>query len=152
MAKVIYRNNININTSADTKQHAIFRRMKRNGQWVGLTPQGYLSARDESGKAILVRDPERFDFITSMLKAIINGTCTIYDVKRAFDAVYTTPKYEHNGGRKVNSIRKLKRILLNPAYAGLVADVDDPTVFHKGRHEAMISYEEWWDLRRRLGE
>ena len=101
---------------------------------------------------ILVRDPERFDFIKSMLKSIINGTCTIYDVKRAFDAVYTTPKYERVGGGKVRSIRRLKKLLLNPAYAGLVADLDDPTVYHRGQHEAMISYEEWWDLQRRLGE
>ena len=152
MAKVINQNTININTSADTKQHAVFRRMKQNGQWVGLTPQGYLSARDKHGKTILVPDPERFDFIKSMLKAVVNGTCTLYDVKRAFDAVYTTPKYEHNGGRKVNSIRKLKRILLNPVYAGLVADVDEPTIFHRGQHEAMISFKEWWELRRRLSK
>ena len=70
MAKVINQNTININTSADTKQHAVFRRMKQNGQWVGLTPQGYLSARDKHGKAILVPDPERFDFIKSMLNTI----------------------------------------------------------------------------------
>lgn len=152
MTTIVNKNNININASSDTRQHTTFRTMKQNGQWVGLTPQGYLSARNKYGKAILVRDPERFDFIKSMLKALVNGTCTIYDVKRAFDAVYTTPKYERVGGGKVRSVRRLKKLLLNPAYAGLVADLDDSMVYHRGQHEAMISYEEWWDLQRLLSE
>ena len=147
MKNIITRSNVNINAS-DTRQHAVLRAMKQNGQWVGRPSQGYLSARDKNGKAILVRDPERFDFIMSMLKAIINGTCTIYDVKRAFDAVYTTP----SSGGKVRNVRKLKRLLLNPVYAGLVVDIDDPTVFHRGQHEAMISYEDWWKLRSILGK
>ena len=38
MATIVNKNNININTSDDTRQHATFRTMKQNGQWVGLTP------------------------------------------------------------------------------------------------------------------
>lgn len=152
MKKNIINNNININADATrvSKQIAVCRAMKQDGKWLGMPSQGYLITRNKCGEAILVPDPERFDFIKSMLKALVNGTCSIYEVKQAFDAVYTTPKYEHVGGHKVHSIRSLKRLLSKPVYAGLVTDLDDPTVFHRGQHEAMITMDEWWKLRRIL--
>lgn len=146
-------NNNNVNVHVERENYACewMRNHKQQGKWVGMTPQGYLSARSKDGEALLVPDPERFDFIKSMLKALVSETCTIYDVKRAFDAVYTTPQYEHVGGRKIQNVKGLINLLCKPVYAGLVADFDDPTVLRRGRHEAMITEYEYWKLLNLLG-
>lgn len=144
--------NENINEATESTREVRTQLMKFNGKWVGLTPQGYLWARDEYGRASLVPDPERFDFIKSMLKALASGKCTIFDIKRAFDAVYITPEHKTIGGVKVKSISDLADILSRPVYAGLIADKNDPTVFHRGQHEPMITSDEWWEIRQKLGK
>ena len=145
-------NNINVYVGRGGNTRKWMRERKQHGGGVGMIPQGYLAARSKNGEALIVPDPERFDFIKSMLKALVSETCTIDDVKRAFDAVYTTPQYKRVGGRKVGSVKGLINLLCKPVYAGLIADMDDPTVLHKGYHEAMITEYEYWKLLHILGQ
>lgn len=147
----VNNNNINVYVGRGGNTAKWVKRRKRQGGWIGMAPQGYLTARAKDGEIILTPDPERFDFFKSMLKALASGTCTIYDVKRAFDAVYTTPQYKCVGGRKIQSENDLINLLCKPVYAGLIADFDDPTVFRRGRHEAMISEDDYWRLLNNLG-
>lgn len=144
-------NSVNVCVGRGGNTHVWVEDRKRQGGWIGMAPQGYLVTRTTDGEVFLAPDPERFDFIKSMLKALVSETCTIHDVKRAFDAVYTTPQYKCVGGRKVQTVNDLINLLCKPVYAGLIADFDDPTVFRRGRHEAMISEYEYWKLLRVLG-
>lgn len=144
-------NNVNVYVGRGCKTIEWVEDRKRQGGWIGMAPQGYLVTKAEDGEVYLTPDPERFYFIKSMLKALVSKTCTIYDVKRAFDAVYTTPQYEHVGGKKVQSVKGLINLLCKPVYAGLIADFNDPTVLRRGRHEAMITELEYWKLVHILG-
>ena len=128
------------------------RARNRNGFWCGsCPPQGYLMRRNKNGIICLVRDPERFEFIQSVLKGIAYNGYTLEDAKRIFDeSTYMVPKYGKIEPHKLKSMKRLRKLLCNPVYAGFIVDIDDKTTFHKGHHEAMISADEWIEVIKRI--
>ena len=125
--------------------------LRRQGFWFGIPPQGYTYGIGDNGNRILIRDPERFIFLRTMLKAIIYQTMSFGQIVQRFDDEYMTPKRGDKGGVKIKSWFIIRRLLVNPAYAGLVPDIDNPNTYRIGKHEPMITIEEWKILLERLG-
>lgn len=125
--------------------------LRRQGFWYGIPPQGYIYGVGDDGNRVLVRDPERFVFLRTMLKAIIYQTMSFGQIVHRFDDEYMTPKHGNKGGVKIKSWYAIRRMLVNPVYAGLVQDVDNPNTYRIGKHEPMITVDEWKILLERLG-
>lgn len=125
--------------------------LRRQGFWYGIPPQGYIYGVGNDGNRVLVRDPERFVFLRTMLKAIIYQTMSFGQIARGFDDEYITPKHGNKGGVKIKSWYIIRRMLVNPVYAGLIQDIDNPNTYRIGKHEPMITVEEWKILLERLG-
>ena len=144
---IIKKTNDNRSTS---RKDMLIKRCKQ-GLWCGTAPQGYIAGTDDDCRWTLIRDPERFIFLRDMLKAIIYQTMSFGEIMKRFDDEYTTPKHKNRGGIKLKGWYSVKSILINPAYAGLVPDIDNPNIYRIGKHEPMITIEEWKILLERLG-
>ncbi len=119
----------------------------------GRAPLGYLnSKREEKGKQYICNDPERFHLVEQLLQTMLTGN-------------YTGPKLleyanEELGLRliatKTLPSRKLRhselyRILTNPFYYGWYEWVKGSDNWIQGKHEPMISEEEFDKIQFLLG-
>jgi hypothetical protein len=116
----------------------------------GIAPIGYLNHYDDAtGAHTIVVDPLRFPLVRQMWELMLSGACSAAHVSRVATAEWglRTKKRPHSGGKPL-SPGAVYRILTNPFYFGWFQYGGQ---LYKGRHEPMISEEQFWQVQKHLG-
>ena len=103
-----------------------------------LAPSGYLN--DQIEKTI-IKDPERFNLVSKMWQLMLTGAYTPPQILKIANEEwgYRTRKTKKLGGKPL-SRSGIYRIFTNIFYAGIV---EHKGVQHEGKHEPMITLEEF---------
>ncbi len=122
--------------------------------WIpGRVPPGYRNTPDrQQGLRIIVRDPERFPLVRRMWDLLLSGR---YTAPRILNNVnnewgYRTPK-QRNGGDRPLPMSGLYKLFNNPFYTGQFEYPKGSGNWHKGKHEPMVSQEEFERAQMLLG-
>ncbi|VAW13157.1 hypothetical protein MNBD_ALPHA09-299 [hydrothermal vent metagenome] len=103
-----------LNLSENVRRSLDYKR--RNGEWGGKAPLGYLNARDANNRATIIRDPERAFLIRMLFEEYAKGCYSISGdlvrMAREWELRNKTPK----GG--FLSASQIQHILMNPFYCG----------------------------------
>ncbi len=114
----------------------------RNGEWCSKAPLGYLNARDQFGKSIVVPDPERHFLIRRLFETYATGAYSIQgDLPRMAKDWGLTNK-TRKGGPLTGS--QIHHILCNPFYYGEMR-VNGKMLPH--RHTPLIERSLWEQCR-----
>lgn len=115
----------------------------RNGGCTHAAPQGYRNIRDPFNlkKGLIERDPDRFETVQRAWTLMLTGTSTL---RRVVDTMndtwgFRTRPTKARGNRRL-SYTGAYLMFQNPFYAGYVRRKGELV---KGRHEAMITSEEF---------
>ena len=133
--------------SKDVKRGVRYK--NRQGKHNCMAPQGYLNSRNEDNQPIIIPDPERFRIIKSAFRMFLDTGCSVPEILSYInnDCHYLTKKRKKIGGRPLG-LTTLHQMFENPFYMGKVRDFDDPTIFHDGAWEPMITEDEYWRIQR----
>ncbi|MBI3818868.1 MAG: recombinase family protein [Planctomycetes bacterium] len=122
-------------------------RTKLENGWIPSNPPtGYLT--DPKTKTI-INDPDRFPLIRQMWEMIATGGYTtrqVWDIATKRWGLRTRPRKSLGGS--LLSLSGVYRIFTNPFYAGVITWNGST---HAGKHEAMISLEQFDHVQRILG-
>lgn len=121
-----------LNLSENVRRSLEFKR--RNGEWGGKAPLGYLNVRDANNKSILVPDPQRAQLVRMLFEDYAKGTDSI-----SGDLVHKARTWGlRNKTRKggLLSASQIQHILTNPFYFGVMR-VKGDLIPH--RYEPLIS-------------
>jgi site-specific DNA recombinase len=113
-----------------------------SGRFIGKAPTGYLNARDEKNKPILV--------INEALAPVIRQIYANYLAGHPFGFIKTKAR---EAGLKTNDRSFIPWVLRNPLYAGMVnvpAYRKEPSRIIDGTHPAIVSKQQWYEVQRRL--
>ncbi len=113
------------------------------GRFINHAPVGYINARDEKNKPVIILNENKADIIKTIFSMYLSG-CSIREV-------HTTAK---RSGLKMNGHSTIQRILNNCVYAGLIyapAYRKEPAKYVKGIHEPIIEERDWWKVQQRMG-
>lgn len=114
-----------------------------SGRYVSKAPIGYINAKDEHKKPLLLIDENKATLIRNIFNQYLGGLPFINIQKNA-----------NTGGLKLKGRSAVPRILNNCIYAGLVnvpAYRKEPTKYVKGLHEAIIEESVWWNVQHKIG-
>lgn len=131
---------------------------RQQGGLTGIAPAGYLNERVKTsgggrGRAIVSKDPERFDLIRKAFGLFLTGEYSVQALRKIMNEEwgYQTPNTRRKGNRTI-SRGSLYNILRNVRYAGLVPDPYDPERFYDADFPAMITKEEYDRVQMLLGD
>jgi len=105
-----------LNLSENVRRSLEYKR--RNGEWGGKAPIGYLNVRDGKNKSILVHDPERAFLVRMLFEDYAKGCFSI-----SGDLVQKARQWDlRNKTRKAGylSASQIQHILMNPFYYGIM--------------------------------
>jgi len=103
-----------LNLSENVRRSLDFKR--RNGEWGGKAPLGYLNSRDDNNRSVLVPDPERAFLIRLLFEEYAKGCRSISgDMVRLAKEWGLTNKTRKGGPLSAGQIHS---ILTNPFYYG----------------------------------
>jgi DNA invertase Pin-like site-specific DNA recombinase len=108
----------------------------KNGRWINKAPKGYINARDEKNKPIIIVDEKKAPLIQE-----------IFNLYLAHTSIEQIRKTLKSKGLTITGNSSIQWILSNPLYAGLIkveAYYDEPEQLVKGIHQPIISEEVWW--------
>lgn len=117
----------------------------KGGEWAGgRAPYGYRLAPSQSGKVRsdgLILDPVESPWALEVFRRHLAGE-SVRAITLAMIAAGAPPP---RGSRGTWSTHTVFAVVKNPVYAGLVQrkHSNAPTVLAEGRHEALVSREEW---------
>ena len=112
------------------------RRAMEEGRVVNNAPYGYVNARDDHNKPILIIEPEKAKIVMEIFQQYIAGV-----------SLKETRRYATKMGCKREGHSSLLKLLGNPLYAGLIrlpAFEGKPERYIKGLHEAIIPESVYW--------
>ena len=121
-----------MNLSENVRRSLEFKR--RNGEWGGKAPLGYLNVRDANNKSLLVPDPERAPLVRMLFEDYAKGTDSI-----SGDLVEKARKWGLRNKTKKGgllSASQIQHILNNPFYFGVMRVKGD---LQPHRYEPIIS-------------
>lgn len=105
-------------------------RAKSEGRFIGKAPFGYLNARDERDRPIILLDDSK--------RQIVEAVFMDYDSGLGFKEIIK--KYKSQG-LNLNGHSAIKRMLMNPVYAGLIevpGFKDEASRLVEGKHSRII--------------
>ena len=120
------------NLSENVRRSLDFKR--RNGEWGGKAPLGYLNVRDANNKSLLIPDPERAPLVRMLFEDYAKGTDSI-----SGDLVEKARKWGLRNKTKKGgllSASQIQHILNNPFYFGVMRVKGD---LQPHRYEPIIS-------------
>lgn len=122
----------------------------RAGGCTNRVVQGYRNTRnpDNLKQGMIVRDEERFETVHRALQMFLTGNFTPQEVRKTMNDVwgFTTRPSKKRGGVPL-SASGIYSLLRNPFYAGFVQRKGELV---KGKHEAMITVEDFEQIQRFL--
>ncbi|MBI4098207.1 MAG: recombinase family protein [Candidatus Levybacteria bacterium] len=114
---------------------------------------GYMNDKyaDKGSKTIL-SDPERFPLIRKAWEAMLTGTYSVMQILRLLNEEwgYRTPKHRRIGGKPMTRSH-IYKMFTDPFYYGEFEYPLKSGVWHKGKHEPMITEEEFEKVQTLLG-
>jgi site-specific DNA recombinase len=105
-------------------------RAKSEGRFIGHAPFGYINARDEKNKPIILVDPSKEDAVKNIFESFLKGIGLKEIMRQTRDYGFSLKGHD-----------AVKRILINPVYAGLIevpAYKDEPQIIVDGIHQSII--------------
>ena len=105
-----------LNLSENVRRSLEYKR--RNGEWGGKAPLGYLNQRDASNKSTLIHDPERAFLVRMLFEEYAKGCFSI-----SGDLVRMAREWGlRNKTRKAGTLSasQIQHILMNPFYFGVM--------------------------------
>lgn len=134
--------------NAETTQNRMRARVM-NGYWVAHAPVGYRYEKREGHGKILVRDEPVASIIQEALTGYAHGRFeTQSEVQRFLESHAAYPKDKQ--GRV--HLQRVKELLSRVLYAGRISLPNWGIHNHPGKHEALISFEEWTKIQKRLND
>jgi len=125
-----------LNLSENVKRSLEYKR--RNGEWGGKAPLGYLNSRDGAGKSTLILDPERAFLVRMLFEDYAKGTDSISgDLVRKAKQWALTNKTRKGGPLSASQIQ---HILRNPFYYG---EMKVKAQLQPHKYDALITKELW---------
>ena len=120
-----------------------------SGLFPNFAPLGYLNnPLDPKGKKQIIKDPERFDLVRKMFDLILSEHKLPIEMWRIARNYW---KMTNSKGRPI-SRSVVYRMLTNPVYSGIFEYPVGSGNWHKGRHESVISIEEYDKVQIILGK
>jgi site-specific DNA recombinase len=122
----------------------------KKGWFPHRAPAGYLNdTYKEKGQKTISPDPDRFPLIRKAFDTFLTGA---YPATQVLDKLnnewgYRSPKRKKIGGKKM-SLNSIYNVLSNVFYAGYFVENG---VIHEGKHEPMITLEEYRRVQTLLG-
>ena len=103
-----------LNLSENVRRSLEYKR--RNGEWGGNAPLGYLNQRDASNKSVLIPDPERAFLVRMLFEEYAKGALSISGDLVRMARVWGFRNKTRKGGAL--SASQIQHILMNPFYYG----------------------------------
>ena len=119
----------------------------------GKAPPGYLNTPDRvQGTRVILRDPDRFPLVRRMWDILLSGKHSVPAVLRIANDEwgYRTPK-RRKGGDMPLSMSGIYKIFHNPFYTGRFEYPRNSGHWRDGKHEPMITQEEFRRVQILLG-
>jgi DNA invertase Pin-like site-specific DNA recombinase len=124
------------------------------GWYPGVAKPGYLNQPDRNkGERTTIKDPHRFPLLKRAFKLLLTGAYSPRQVlnKLNRDWGYRSPQRRKLGGIPL-SRATLYRILNDPFYYGRFEYPLGSGNWYQGKHEPMITEEEFWRIQKILGK
>jgi DNA invertase Pin-like site-specific DNA recombinase len=120
-----------------------------SGLFPNFAPLGYLNnPLDPKGRKQIIKDPERFDLVRKMFDLVLSEYRTPVEVWRI---AHNEWKMKNPKGKLI-SRSTTYRILTNTLYSGIFEFPVGSGNWHKGKHEAIITIEEYDKIQIILGK
>ena len=103
-----------LNLSENVRRSLEYKR--RNGEWGGKAPLGYLNQRDDNNKSILIHDPERMYLVRMLFEEYAKGCFSISGDLVKMASEWGLRNKTRKGGKL--SASQIQHILMNPFYYG----------------------------------
>ena len=118
-----------------------------NGYWVFSPPIGYRYERVSGHGKLLVRDEPTASIVEQALSGFASGRFeTVTEVKRFLEQF---PEYPHYKNGEVH-FQRAKDLLRRVLYTGHMNVPQWDISLHPGKHEPLISFEDWTKIQERL--
>jgi hypothetical protein len=106
----------------------------------------------EKGNKTILPDPDRFPLIRRAWDCMLTGTYTVMQILRLLNEEwgYRTPKHKRIGGKPMTRSH-LYKLFTDPFYYGEFEYPVGSGKWHQGKHETMITKEEFDRVQRLLG-
>jgi DNA invertase Pin-like site-specific DNA recombinase len=124
------------------------RRKAEMGWFPTRPPIGYLNQRNGSKEeSIIVKDPDRFVLVRKMWDLMLSGK---YSVSEVWRMANSTLRLKNRGGGKLSQSNTFC-IFTNPFYYGMYEMPRGSGNWHQGKHEPMITIDEYDKVQILLG-
>lgn len=117
----------------------------QKGWLPGLAPIGYLNDKtNDKGNRTIMNDPERFLLVRRIWDQALTGTYTVPQLWEFAmkDLGLKTVQRRNSGGRPISK-SAMYSLLTNPFYYGMIRYPEKTGELHQGKHEPMISLQEF---------
>ncbi len=114
---------------------------------------GYMNDKyAEKGSKTILPDPDRFPLISKAWDAMLTGTYSVIEILRLLNNEwgYRTPKHKRIGGKPM-SRSQIYKTLTDPFYYGEFEYPIGSGIWRQGKHEPMITRDEFDKVQRLLG-
>jgi DNA invertase Pin-like site-specific DNA recombinase len=114
---------------------------------------GYMNDKyAEKGSKTILPDPDRFPLIRKAWDAMLTGTYSVVEILRLLNNEwgYQTPKHKRIGGKPM-SRSQIYKTLTDPFYYGEFEYPTGSGIWRQGKHEPMITRDEFDKVQRLLG-
>jgi site-specific DNA recombinase len=105
-----------LNLSENVRRSLEYKR--RNGEWCGKAPLGYLNQRDSNNKSTLIHDPERAYLVRMLFEEYAKGSFSISGDLVRIAREWGLRNKTRKGGAL--SASQIQHILMNPFYYGVM--------------------------------
>lgn len=115
---------------------------------------GYMNDKfAEKGSKTIKVDPDRFPLIRKAWDAMLTGTYSVVEILRLLNNEwgYLTPKHKRIGGKPM-SRSQIYKTLTDPFYYGEFEYPTGSGIWRQGKHEPMITRDEFDKVQRLLGK
>ena len=112
------------------------------GWFPNVAPLGYLNNKNKiEGKEDIIKDPERFPLLQKMWEMMLTGNYSLSQIVKTAndDWNFEMRRFKRRGGGPLLKSR-IYKIFTDPFYSGMIRYSGE---LHPGKHEAMVSKEEF---------